>query len=64
MIGACVMAFMQWVKSSESDIYYSFTLHLLLVAWAVHCSTLHHLNSGYSGGPEGITSATAPAQPP
>lgn len=50
-------------KSSENCICYCFTLHLLVV-WAVHGSTLHHLNSGYFRGPEGTTSVTAPAQPP
>lgn len=50
-------------KSNGSDIYNSFTLHLLVV-WAVHGFTLHHLNSGYSRGPEGTTSVAAPAQPP
>lgn len=49
-------------KSNESDIYYSFTLHLLVV-WAVHGSALHHLNSGFSGDPEGTMPVTAPAQP-
>lgn len=41
-------------KSSGSGIYYIFTLHVLVV-WAVHGSTLHHLNTGYFRGPEGTT---------